>query len=167
MTTPEPTIAEQIGEQDIQDFLEGYHPDSTSYRMAAELKALRSSVEALQRDAALGWAEILRRQRAFSEKAFGPGDRHKGVCDHIRKELVEIENDPADLMEWIDVAMLALDGAWRAGYTPKQIIGAYIAKLTKNENRTWPDWRTVPKDKAIEHDRSADTAIAASSGEPP
>ena len=31
----------------------------------------------------------LARQRAFSEKTFGPGARTKGVIDHIRKELGE------------------------------------------------------------------------------
>ncbi|MBB3004433.1 Lar family restriction alleviation protein [Paraburkholderia tropica] len=99
----------------------------------------------------------LARQREFSERTFGPGARTKGVCDHIRKELVEIESNPADLTEWIDVVILALDGAWRAGGSPQQIIDAIVAKQTKNEGRTWPDWRTVDPNKAIEHDRSHDT----------
>ncbi|CRY35164.1 dATP/dGTP pyrophosphohydrolase domain-containing protein [Burkholderia pseudomallei] len=98
----------------------------------------------------------LQRQREFSERTFGPGARTAGVCDHIRKELKEIEANPGDLTEWIDVVILALDGAWRAGGSPQQIIDAIVAKQTKNEGRTWPDWRTVPADKAIEHDRSQD-----------
>jgi hypothetical protein len=101
-------------------------------------------------------AETLRRQREFSEKTFGPGKRTKGVIDHIRKELNEIEADPTDLGEWIDVVILGLDGAWRAGWEPQQIIDAIIAKFRKNEARTWPDWRTMSEDQAIEHDRSAD-----------
>lgn len=96
------------------------------------------------------------RQRRFSEKVFGPGARTKGVIDHIRKELTEIEKDPADVEEWVDVILLALDGAWRAGWTPEAIASAISAKQTKNEGRTWPDWRTAPPDKAIEHDRSVD-----------
>lgn len=74
--------------------------------------------------------------------------------DHIRKELAEIELDPADLKEWVDVVLLALDGAWRAGWTPEEIAGAIEAKQTKNEARTWPDWRTAAPDKAIEHVKS-------------
>jgi hypothetical protein len=97
--------------------------------------------------------EYLRRQREFSEKTFGPGARTKGVIDHIRKELVEVEQDPSDLKEWIDVVTLALDGAWRAGYSPEQIVNQLDATLTRNEGRTWPDWRTMSADKAIEHDR--------------
>lgn len=95
----------------------------------------------------------LQRQREWSERTFGPGSRAKGVVDHIRKELREIEADPTDLSEWIDVAILALDGAWRSGATPEQIIAALVAKQTRNEGRTWPDWRTADPDKAIEHER--------------
>jgi Protein of unknown function (DUF550) len=100
----------------------------------------------------------LARQRSWSELTFGPGARTKGVVDHIRKELTEIEADPTDLTEWIDVVILALDGAWRAGGSPEQIISTMVAKQTKNEGRAWPDWRTADPDKAIEHDRAKDTA---------
>ncbi len=55
--------------------------------------------------------------------------------------------------EWIDVVTLALDGAWRAGFSPEQIISQLNATLTRNEKRKWPDWRTMPTDKAIEHVR--------------
>lgn len=110
-------------------------------------------------DAPLGpepfdFAAHLQRQREFSERTFGPGARAKGVVAHIRKELLEIEAAPDDLAEWIDVVILALDGAWRTGATPQQIIDALVAKQAKNEGRTWPDWRTVDPDTAIEHDRS-------------
>lgn len=93
----------------------------------------------------------LNRQREWSAKTFGQGTRHKGVVDHIRKELKEIEAEPSDLTEWIDVVILALDGAWRSGSTPEQIIAALVAKQTKNEGRIWPDWRTMSEDAAICH----------------
>jgi hypothetical protein len=95
----------------------------------------------------------LNRQRDFSERTFGPGQRTAGVVDHIRKELREIEANPDDLSEWIDVIILGFDGAWRAGYTPTEIVAALEAKQAKNEGRQWPDWRTAPHDKAIEHVR--------------
>lgn len=100
----------------------------------------------------------LTRQREFSERTFGPGVRTKGVVDHIRKELIEIEAKPDDLSEWVDVILLALDGAWRTGHTPQQICEGMTAKQVKNEARTWPDWRTADPNKAIEHDRSKDGA---------
>lgn len=96
----------------------------------------------------------LKRQIQFSLKAFGPGPRSKGVVDHIRKELKEIEQEPFDLAEWIDVVMLGLDGAWCCGpHSPEEICAALAAKLSKNEKRDWPDWRTADPDKAIEHVR--------------
>lgn len=94
------------------------------------------------------------RQQIWSENTFGPGNRTKGVIDHIRKELIEIEEHPTDLSQWADVIILAIDGAWRCAGTAQQIIDAVIAKQERNENRTWPDWRTADPDKAIEHDRS-------------
>lgn len=99
----------------------------------------------------------LQRQRDFSGRTFGPGTRSAGIVDHIRKELREIEAAPDDLSEWIDVVILALDGAWRSGSNPQQIIDALVAKQAKNEGRVWPDWRTMPADQAIEHDRSVDS----------
>lgn len=96
----------------------------------------------------------LLRQREWSGRTFGPGERSKGVVDHIRKELIEIEAKPRDLSEWIDVVILSLDGAWRAGFTPDEIITALCEKQARNEARQWPDWRTMPTDKAIEHVRS-------------
>jgi hypothetical protein len=95
----------------------------------------------------------LHRQREWSGETFGPGTRTKGVIDHIRKELAEIEADPTDIAEWIDVVILALDGAWRAGHSPDQIVEALAAKQAKNEHRDWPDWRTMDEDRAIEHVR--------------
>ncbi len=96
----------------------------------------------------------LHRQRIFSEKTFGPSPRTKGVLAHIRKELGEVEKKPTDLEEWIDVVLLAFDGAWRHGHEPEAIAQALAAKQAKNESRTWPDWRTAPADQAIEHERS-------------
>lgn len=93
----------------------------------------------------------LQRQREWSERTFGPGPRAAGVVDHIRKELREIEADPTDITEWVDVVILALDGAWRAGASPEQIVATIVAKQTKNEGRVWPDWRTADPNKAIEH----------------
>ena len=95
----------------------------------------------------------LRRQITFSLSTFGPGQRSKAVVDHIRKELTEVEADPCDLEEWVDVVLLALDGAWRAGYSPEDIAYGLLAKLKKNEQRKYPDWRTADPDKAIEHIR--------------
>jgi Protein of unknown function (DUF550) len=96
----------------------------------------------------------IKRQIEWSEKTFGPGDRTEGIIDHIKKELEEIALEPSDTEEWVDVIILAIDGAWRNGATAEQIVSRLHGKQLKNEQRKWPDWRTVPKDRAIEHIRN-------------
>lgn len=96
------------------------------------------------------------RQIEWSRETFGPALRTKGVIDHIRKELTEIEREPHDLSEWIDVVILAMDGFWRHGGKAEDLMPALLAKQQKNMARVWPDWRTMSEDSAIEHDRSQD-----------
>lgn len=112
-------------------------------------------------------ADHLAAQRLWSTRTFGPGTRLKGVLAHIRKELQEIEDDPTDVDEWVDVVILALDGAWRAGWEPQEIIDAIHAKQARNQLRTWPDWRTMSADEAIEHDRSGENAALAAAHSAP
>ncbi|KAF0194116.1 MAG: Eaa1 [Bacteroidetes bacterium] len=100
---------------------------------------------------------FLERQKTFSLKAFGPHGRAIGILNHVKKEIKEIEADPSDPMEWVDVVLLSLDRLWRMGKTPAEIVSFLDAKLTKNENREWPDWRTMSEDDAIEHDRSGES----------
>ena len=107
---------------------------------------------------------FLVRQMRFGHATFGPGNRREGVIDHIRKELVEVEEGDGDLKEWADVSILALDGLTRQimfGDGDKELMtkerAALIAidvmsrKMTKNEKRIWPDWRYAEPGKAIEH----------------
>ena len=98
------------------------------------------------------------RQIGWSRETFGPALRTGGVIDHIRKELREIEADPHDLSEWVDVVILAMDGFWRHGGKASDLLPALLAKQQKNMARTWPDWRTMSENSAIEHDRSKDPA---------
>lgn len=101
-------------------------------------------------------AAVLAEQHRFSLHTFGPGPRAEGVVAHIRKELEEVLRAPGDLSEWVDVMILAADGAMRAGHSPADLLAGYRAKLERNFARTWPDWRGMPADQPIEHDRAAD-----------
>lgn len=112
--------------------------------------ALRAADAIADRPASIDAAHI-ERQRTFSLETFGPGERGAAVVAHIRKELDEILDDPTDLVEWADVIILAIDGAWRAGHEPQAIVDAIVGKQARNEARTWPDWRSVPEGQPIEH----------------
>jgi len=110
----------------------------------------------------------LLRQMAFSHHAFGPGERTAGVIDHIKKELIEVEEANGESSEWVDVVILALDGLTRrlaycngTRHEPEQVAemacNIILGKQSKNEAREWPDWRSVPEGKAIEHIRNEDS----------
>lgn len=95
--------------------------------------------------------EIIHRQRQWSRTTFGPGRRTLGIIKHIQKELQEIEADPTDVEEWVDVMILAMDGAWRSGACPEQIVHTLREKQSKNRKRQWPDWRTFSENDPSEH----------------
>ncbi|MCH4581715.1 dATP/dGTP pyrophosphohydrolase domain-containing protein [Achromobacter xylosoxidans] len=136
---------------EVVDHLNRDNPEDGTYSVVALFRdaAPQASAEAFD------FVAHLARQAEFSARTFGPGARVAGVCDHIRKELIEVETSGGDLKEWVDVIILGLDGAWRSGATPQEIIAAIVAKQAKNEARTWPDWRTMDPNKAIEHQRTA------------
>lgn len=110
-----------------------------------------------------GLAEFFDSKAMWSRQTFGPGDRYKGVIKHIRKELEEIEEKPDDLEEWVDVVLLAMDGAWRsAGADGLDFVQMMTYKDQKNRQRSWPDWRTLERDAVSEHIKQAvdDGAVA-------
>lgn len=96
-------------------------------------------------------AEYVERQREWSRLTFGDLPRTIGITRHIEKELIEIRAAPYDLTEWIDVVILALDGAWRAGCTPAQIEWEMNRKQMCNMTRRWPN--VSDPDEPIEHIR--------------
>lgn len=108
-------------------------------------------------------------QMHFSLTTFGPKLRRKGIIEHIRKELDELENMPDNqdhAEEWIDLLILSLDGLWRElhinqhqpwDHVPQIIRYKYKRKMQKNRDRVWPDWRDFSDEQAIEHNREHDT----------
>ena len=96
---------------------------------------------------------FIRRKREHSLRVFGPVQGTAGVLAHLRKELLEIEQDPSDLTEWVDAILLGIEGAWRSGHSPEEVALAIVAKQTRNEERKWPDWRGMTPDQPIEHVR--------------
>ena len=83
-------------------------------------------------------AACLERQRVWSFKTFGPGARTLGITKHIEKEIAEVRAEPDSLEEWCDIAILALDGAWRADYTPQEVEAEMNRKQQVNFHRSWP-----------------------------
>lgn len=109
-----------------------------------------------QTDSRIWIREYIRRQMEWAHRTFGPHYRREGLSKHIQKELLEIERKPHDLEEWIDIIILAIDGATRCGlhgdHTPDQIIDMLDMKQQKNFDRVWPT--VADPTQPIEHDRS-------------
>ncbi len=98
------------------------------------------------------FAKFANEKAAWSKDTFGPGDRYSGVLSHIRSELLEVEKDPTDLEEWVDIILLAMDGAWRsAGASGEDLVAMLVAKQAKNQQRNWPDWRTLQPNEVSHH----------------
>lgn len=96
--------------------------------------------------------EYIEDQKRWSIKTFGEGRRTEGICKHIEKEINEVRQSPLDIYEWVDVIILALDGAWRAGYSAEEIWDAMKAKHQINFERVYP--KPLSEDEPVEHVRS-------------
>lgn len=133
------------------EYYEAVHQELAPFARNLEIENRRLTALVKARENGYDLVEHLKRQQDFSLRTFGPGLRTDGLIDHIKKELKEIAANKYDVIEWVDVVLLALDGAWRAGHDPLDICRAIEAKLQLNETRNWPDWRTAEPGKAIEH----------------
>lgn len=95
----------------------------------------------------------IREHADWSFRTFGPSTGHdtERVCRHIEKELLEIRDNPLDCEEWVDVIILAIDGALRSGHAPIVIANTLRWKQKKNMERAW----NIPADPRtpIEHHR--------------
>lgn len=100
----------------------------------------------------IAFERYVERQKEWSEKTFGPGPRTEGVLKHIEKEIAEVRAAPSDMDEWLDIVMLALDGAWRAGHSTKDICdGLERLQMRNMYRRNWPP--PAPPDQPNEHIR--------------
>ena len=104
------------------------------------------------------WAEI----KAWSLATFGPGRRTTGLLEHIRRELDEVAEAPDDLVEWVDVVLLAFDGYWRHGGTPEGFIDLVRYKFGVNQARKWGP--PAPEDQPNAHVKETPPAPALNPG---
>lgn len=75
--------------------------------------------------------------RDWSVGTFGADRSLEYNCRHIESELVEVRADPRDPVEWMDIAILAFDGAMRAGHTPEDVARVFVDKLKVIQGRTY------------------------------
>lgn len=80
---------------------------------------------------------LIEKQIKISKNKFGTETRTSGIIDHMVEELKEIENNPNDIFEWIDMLILSIDGSWRRGFTPSEIAEAWKQKIDIINNRKY------------------------------
>src|SRR6185369_12898305 len=68
----------------------------------------------------------------WSRETFGRTLPWAGIIKHLRKEIDEAEKEPLCLSEWIDIVLVAIDGAGRAGYDGAAFAAALVDKLQTN-----------------------------------
>lgn len=133
--------------------------------LRAALADLPGAVRERKERSAFDLADWFDAKARWSAEVFGPEtgpQRYEAVVAHIRKELVEIERDPADLEEWCDVVMLAMDGAWRsAGADGAAFVAMLEGKHAINLVRVW----RRGDDGVIEHVRE-EVAVLEDDGDP-
>ena len=90
----------------------------------------------------------------------GGGLKTESICGHIEKELREVRSDPTDFREYLDIAILAINGAIRAydkskyeGQSTAEGIWDYLCEKQRINRfeRTWPP--ISEDDVVIEHIR--------------
>ncbi len=91
--------------------------------------------------------KLIETQIVFSTKSFGHGKRTEGILKHIENEIQEVRDNPDDVFEWIDIILLAFDGAWRCIAYQAELLSAsavsYLLnkslqeKLAENVSRKW------------------------------
>lgn len=139
-------LAREASNRDLQAKLDAEH--QLQY-LSTVSKAMVDLVTTMGKTSLARFAED---HRVWSLKTFGAGYSTGRIIKHIEKELREIAADPADLVEWIDVIMLAMDGYWRNGGQPEELMNRLREKLKIVMARKY----VVPEDPdgPIEHDRS-------------
>ncbi len=60
-------------------------------------------------------------QPNFSVSTFGPDSIYQKVLDIVRHELKEMDVNPSEMTEWLDLVLLSLDDAWLVNHSPEKI----------------------------------------------
>jgi hypothetical protein len=74
--------------------------------------------------------DYLHAHNEWSARTFGTDQRTTSIITHIRNEIVEVRNTPHDLIEYIDIVILAFDGAFVTNHQPTHVVHALQGPLS-------------------------------------
>lgn len=84
----------------------------------------------------------------WADAQFGLGREPSAVIAHLKKEVIELDETPNDLMEYADCFILLLQAAKLAGYDTYKLMDAAFTKHEINKNRKWG---ALNPDGSVEH----------------
>ena len=111
-------------------------------------------------DAGMDLFELIRDHARWSQETFGKDDERDciGPLEHLKKEIEEVKQNPADITEWADMFLLYLDGLRRAGIGFPMLLEVARRKHEHNKTRKW---NKAENGKPSEHvrDKLEDAAL--------
>lgn len=72
--------------------------------------------------ASLNFETFLLEWMQASARFYGPGELTAQKLRDIADDINHIHEHGPSILFWIDIMLEALDGCWRSGYTPEQIV---------------------------------------------
>lgn len=94
----------------------------------------------------------------WSQETFGSDEERDciGPLEHLKKEIEEVKQNPADVTEWADMFLLYLDGLRRAGIGFPMMLEVARRKHEHNKTRKW---NKAENGKPSEHVREDDAGL--------
>lgn len=94
----------------------------------------------------------------WSQETFGRDNERDcfGPLEHLKKEIEEVKQNPADVTEWADMFLLYLDGLRRAGIAFPMLLEVARRKHEHNKTRKW---NKAENGKPSEHVRDDDNPV--------
>ena len=74
---------------------------------------------------------------AWSDSVWGEGRSPAGAINHLAQEVDELRSSPQNIMEHVDVIMLAMESLRLAGFDVAELVDAAAKKLEINKQREW------------------------------
>lgn len=102
--------------------------------------------------------ELMESHAKWSQETFGSDDERDcfGPLEHLKKEIEEVKQNPADITEWADMFLLYLDGLRRAGIGFPMMLEVARRKHEHNKTRKW---NKAENGKPSEHVREDDAGL--------
>ena len=124
-------VGEVLGMKDWEDI-----PAVVRY-IKGKLDVARDEIEGRYNGGPWDFFKVMENWAKWSDSVWGENRPPNGTVNHLVEEAAELAENPTDIMEYVDVIMLAVDGLRQAGFDFAEFTDAAIKKLAINKAREW------------------------------